>query len=395
MPELFAADTASALHLTRMSARLRILHVAESFATGVAGVVTPLSEHLVDAGHSVAIAYGVRPETPTDVRGDLSEQIELFPLPWRRRTPREQLSAGRALRRVARDWKPDVVHLHSSFAGVVGAAALGRDYTLVYSPHGYSFTRSSDGAVRRRAYRDAERYVARHVNVVAAVSESEAAQARAAIDAPSVEVVPNGIPELDPGALPNVPQRDRLRVVGMGRANQQRRPEAVGRILSRVSDVADVEWIGGGMPGDTGTQLLEAHGVTVTGWLGQEEAGERLGEATAYLHWSAWDGRSLAVLEAMARDVVVVASDIPANREVLGEEQVCDSEHEAVRLLHAVVTDESVRERLLEDQRARRSAFSALGMAEQWERVYERLARLTDRGMILAPEAESDIYSAP
>ena len=395
MPELFAADTASALHPAEMSAPLRILHVAESFATGVAGVVTPLSAHLLDAGHSVAIAYGVRPETPADVRGDLSHEIELFPLPWRRRTPAEQLSAARALRRLAREWQPDVVHLHSSFAGVVGAMALGRRRTLVYSPHGYSFTRSSDSPLRRRAYRAAEQYVAGRVELVAAVSESEAAQARAAIKASAVDVVPNGIPELDPGALPAVPRRDRVRVVGMGRANGQRQPDAAGRILSRVRDVADVEWIGSGLTGDDGTRILESHGVSVTGWLSTDEARERLGEATAYLHWSAWDGRSLAVLEAMARDVVVVASDIEANREVLSEEQVCATEDEAVQLLRAVVTDEAVYQRLLEDQRARRGAYSAAEMAARWEAVYRRVAPGSDRGSFAAAEPESDVYSAP
>ena len=39
-------------------------------------------------------------------------------------------------------------------------------------------------------------------------------------------------------------------------------------------------------------------------------------EAKVYLHWTAWDGLPLSILEAMANDVVVIASDIPANREL-------------------------------------------------------------------------------
>jgi len=185
-----------------MSRSLRILHVSEAFGGGIVGVVAPLAERLTGAGHSVAVAYGVRPETPADVRNELSDDVEVFPLPWHRRTMREQVRAAKALRRLAAEWEPDVVHLHSSFAGVVGSMALARRYVLVYSPHGYSFTRTTDAPLRRLAYRAAERYVARRVDVVAAVSESEAAQARAGVRAPAVEVVPNGIPELDPGALP-------------------------------------------------------------------------------------------------------------------------------------------------------------------------------------------------
>src|ERR671935_532092 len=237
-----------------MSRSLRILHVSEAFGGGIVGVVAPLAERLTAAGHSVAVAYGVRPETPADVRNELSDDIEVFALPWRKRTVAEQLRAAKALRRLAAEWEPDVVHLHSSFAGVVGSMALSRRCLLVYSPHGYSFTRSSDHRLRRRAYKSAERYVARRVDVVAAVSESEAAQARAAVRARSVEVVPNGIPELDPGALPQVPPRPVARVVGMGRADHQRQPDAAGRILASVRDVAEVEWIGGGTPPPEGAR---------------------------------------------------------------------------------------------------------------------------------------------
>ncbi|HKN94020.1 MAG TPA: glycosyltransferase [Thermoleophilaceae bacterium] len=378
-----------------MSRSLRILHVSEAFGGGIVGVVAPLAERLADAGHSVAVAYGVRPETPANVRNEVSPDVEVFPLPWHKRSMREQLSAAKALRRLAAEWEPDVVHLHSSFAGVVGAMALGRRYTLVYSPHGYSFTRTSDPAPRRFAYRLAERYLARRVDVVAAVSESEARLAREAAHAPLVEVVPNGIPQLDPGATPEPLERPFARVAGMGRADHQRQPDAAGRILSSVSDVAEVEWIGGGTPSDDGIRVLASHGVNVTGWLEKDEARERLANATAYLHWSAWDGRSLAVLEAMAHDVVVVASDIEPNREILSPLQICSSEEEAAQLLRAVVTDEAVRERLLADQRERREGFSAMEMAAEWEAVYTRAAARVDRGVILVAEARADVSSAP
>lgn len=395
MPGYMVADTARVPPTSPMSRSLRILHVSEAFGGGIVGVVAPLAERLTAAGHSVAIAYGVRPETPADVRHELSGDVEVFALPWRRRTLLEQLRAARALRELAAQWEPDVVHLHSSFAGLVGSLALSRRCVLVYSPHGYSFTRSSDAPLRLWAYKAAERFVARRVDVVAAVSESEAAQARAGVGARNVEVVPNGIPELDPGELPGVPTRPVPRVVGMGRADHQRQPDAAGRILAGVRDLAEIEWIGGGTPSDDGIRTLESHGVPVTGWLDQADARARLAEATAYLHWSAWDGRSLAVLEAMAHDVVVVASDIAANREVLSPEQVCATEDEAIELLRAIVTDGEVRDRLLAGQRARRDSYSALEMTSQWEAVYQRLSPGADRGMFLVPEPRPDVYSAP
>ena len=118
-------------------------------------------------------------------------------------------------------------------------------------------------------------------------------------------------------------------VVALGRIAEQRRPAATARILAALAADARVGWIGGSGDGDDGA--VRDAGIPVTGWLPHSEALERLAEATVYLHWSAWDGQSLAILEAIARDVVVVASDIPANREIVGPRQVCTDERSADR----------------------------------------------------------------
>jgi hypothetical protein len=77
----------------------------------------------------------------------------------------------------------------------------------------------------------------------------------------------------------------------------------------------------------------------------------------------------------MARDAVVVASDIPPNRELLSPEQVCSDEGRAVALLRAIVTDTEARERLLGFQRANRSQHSAERMVSQWLQLYARTAQ--------------------
>jgi glycosyltransferase involved in cell wall biosynthesis len=209
-------------------------------------------------------------------------------------------------------------------------------------------------------------------DLVGAVSEAEAAIARR-LGARRVVVVPNGVPELDPGALPAPVRRDEPLVLAAGRIGPARRPAEAARILAGVSDVAATAWIGGGPSPADEVPLREA-GIPVTGWLPHAEALERLAGATAYLHWSAWDGQPLAVLEAFARDVVVVASDIPANRELLGERQVCRDADEAAVLLRRVVTDAALREELLEAQRARRGDHGAERMSRTWLEHYAACA---------------------
>jgi glycosyltransferase involved in cell wall biosynthesis len=359
-----------------VAAPLRILHVVEVFGSGVGEVAKTLAERLAAGGDTVAIAHGRCPETPAEVRGFVTPDVELYELPWERRSAREQLDAARELRALVRRWQPDVVHLHSSFAGVVGALSLRRSMPSTYTPHGYSFTMLDRSRSRRFAYRMLERFTASRVNLVGAVSEAEAEDGRRVAPARKVTVVRNGIPELDdPAGGGARPAAARPRVVTVGRIAEQHLPPATARILASVSELADVTWIGSGGRSPELEAVVREQGVEVTGWLPRAEVQSMLSSSIACLHWSAWDGQPLSILEAMANDVVVVASDIPATREILGPRQVCASEEQAMKLLRAILVKPALRRELLRSQRERRVNYSARRMAAEWRTVYERMAR--------------------
>jgi len=354
---------------------MRILEVSESFATGTMEIICAIAAGAVEQGHRLAIAYGKRPETPTDLRAQVPREVELIELPWTGRTAGNQLRTVPALRRVCRDWRPDVIHLHSSFAGLLGALSIARIAPSIYTPHGYSFLSAKSG-VTRRAYRLAERFVARRVTVLGAVSESEARQARE-VGARSVVVVPNGIPDLDPDRLSlerRPPPRARPLVVSMGRIVPARLPHATIRILQAVSDLADTMWIGGPGADLSLEDDVRAAGIEVTGWMDRDSAVERLAEATVLLNWSAWDSHPLSVLQAMAHDVAVIASDIEPNSDLLGTGQVAGSEAAAIELLRAVLTDPATRKEMLAEQHRRRSAFGQERMVNEWLGLYSSLA---------------------
>lgn len=348
---------------------MRILEVAEASGSGTFEVLRTIASGAAADGHQVLVAVGERPETPSDVAATMSPEVEVKLLPWATRGVRAQITAARALRTLVEVWRPDVVHLHSAFAGAVGAVVVPRRIPVVYTPHGSPTVRRSDPAVKRALYRVAESAVARRATVVGAVSETEAEVVRTMLGAKRVRVVPNGIADLDPGRTPaTAPRPVRPLVVAAGRIGPARRPEQTAMILSGLRDLADVCWIGGA-PSDEDAPLLAA-GIEVTGWLDRDEALERLAAATVCVHWSAWDGLSLALLEAFARDVVVIASDIPANRDVVGPRQVAADVAQATELVRCVLRDAELRASLLADQRQRRGRFSAARCVEEWLDVY-------------------------
>src|SRR5215210_3287545 len=147
------------------STLMRILHVAEAFGGGVFEVVRLLAERSAEQGHPSAIAYGRRGETPQAVRDRVSGPVELHAMPWTSRTAGAQVAAARRLRELVGEWRPDVVHLHSSFAGLIGQLAVPRGIPTVYTPQAYSFTMRTN-PLMKTAYRLAEAFVARRVTVV-------------------------------------------------------------------------------------------------------------------------------------------------------------------------------------------------------------------------------------
>src|SRR5207247_7839684 len=93
----------------------------------------------------------------------------------------------------------------------------------------------------------------------------------------------------------------RPHVLALGRIAEQRQPEACARILGGLRDIAHVEWVGGAArAGCSGRAALETAAVPVTGWLPRPNAQSRLSAATAYLHWTAWDGQPLPGPAALA-----------------------------------------------------------------------------------------------
>jgi glycosyltransferase involved in cell wall biosynthesis len=351
------------------------MHLVESFGGGVYEMVVTLARGLAERGVTVCVAHGRRPETPADVAAAVGDdRVELFDLGWSSRRPGAQLAAARAARAVVAEWEPDVVHMHSSFAGFVGGLALPRERPLVYTPHAYAFELPGLPRSRRWAYLAAEHVVARRVTAIGAVSESEADTAQQRLRAANVVSVPNGIPDFDEPPEGGTGSGRAPLVVAMGRMDDQRLPAQTADILARVSYAADVHWIGGPKPGTGAEAPVAAAGVPFTGWLPRPEAMARMRRASVYLHWTAWDGYPLTLLEAVARGIAVVARETPVTREILGQHGVCTNPDDAVELTEALVADDGARARLAAAQRRSVGAGGAQRMAGAWLWLYTQLA---------------------
>ena len=259
--------------------------------------------------------------------------------------PQGTLPRLRAVRDAVRRIRPDVVHAHSSYAGLYVRLAVPatRRRRIVYSPHCFAFVRQDLGLASRMLIAAAEILLACNTTVIAACSLWERRVARRMPSRGAV-YVPNtpraaatqghsGGPAAD-GAAPGAPI-----AVSLGRLGPQKDPALFLRAVTearRTIPGLRGMWIGDGDPA-LRTALTEG-GVEVTGWLPSGEVAARLAEASVYLHAAAWEGFPLAVLEAARAGVPVVARRIPAF-EGMPERWLFDGPADAGRLIGSTLTD--------------------------------------------------------
>jgi glycosyltransferase involved in cell wall biosynthesis len=322
------------------------------------------------------VVHGRRPETPAAlVQADLAKHATIVDVPgWGDRSLLKEWQALMHLYRCLRDWKPDVIVLHSSFSGLSGAL-LPLGIPTIYTPHSFA-SMAETNRLKRQAYRLGESLACWRATVTAGVSESEATVARRRW-ASRVVAIPNGIPELDDRPAGWVKVSPTAVVIGVGRLVPQRRPIEVAQILDRVRDLAEVSWVGGagsGVYADKASTELSRRNVPITGWQEPFAVTERLRGAAIYVHWTSWDGLPMTVLEAIAAGAVVVAADTPPNREVLGHDGVYESIEDAVADIRVMLQSPAEWTKRAQQQRSRALAYGARRMQQEWNALLSDVA---------------------
>lgn len=320
---------------------VRVLHVVECWGGGVS---TAVAAHIrATPGHEHSLLSADRPgeATGVDLGGLVRAWMDL---------PAGRLARIRAVGRAFAAIRPDLVHAHSSFAGLyVRACPTVPGRRIVYSPHCYGFERTDLTGAVRLGLRLAEAVLARRTGVVAAVSQREASLARRLRPGGQVVHVPNAVPGWSAAAegpgrrhrLPAAEGADRRRhpvvAVTAGRICAQKDPEFLAQASIRSDDAVRWIWIGDGDPAAR-ARLREA-GVEVTGWLPNAEVLRLLRNADVYVHAAAWESAPMALLEAVAAGLPVVGRRIEALAE-LGVPDLVETPAELAAAVRALADPE-------------------------------------------------------
>lgn len=292
----------------------KVLYVVEAMGGGVFTYIVDLANELVNE-FDIYIAYAVRPQTPKDYKDYFDKRIHLIEVKsfCRKINPTKELKAVKEVKKIAEEVKPDIIHLHSSKAGVIGRIAFdGNKVPLFYTPHGYSFLMANYNPVKRWMFKMIETAFAKMNCTIISCSLGEHQETLKLTK--SATYVNNAI---------NVERlNESLSVVGkkehpftvftLGRICHQKNPALFNSIAETMPDIRFL-WIGDGEL----REQLSASNIEITGWVNRDKALELSMNADVFVLTSLWEGLPISLLEAMYMKKLCVVSNVIGNRDVI------------------------------------------------------------------------------
>lgn len=358
-----------------------ILHVTEALGAGVVHSISQLARIQANDGFDVALIHSCRPETPSP-----DELDRLFPSPIRRIyipmvtrvSPLKDLRDAIALARLFKQLRPDIIHLHSSKAGVLGRiAALFAGYgrRTFYSPRGFAFLREDVSSNKRLLYLIFERLAALLRGTLVACSGSEAQLAQDRVGHRHVVLVENSA-EFEHIKEAKGSATSRARVVTSGRLCYQKAPWRFRDLANGLNDLsADFIWIGGGeLEHFLSIRDGDSVSLTSTGWLNRAEVLAELSQSDIFVMTSLWEGMPLSLIEAQAAGLPAVVPDVVGCRDIVRHGEtgfVCTSDNELALRLRDLIENRELRQTM--GRAARKMAkerFSVERMHKEMIKVY-------------------------
>ena len=280
--------------MTETFKKIKLIHITESFGAGTFMVLSQIVNSLDLREYDISIVYSLRQETPPDFRDGFDSSVRFIHLSMVRKVNLAMdIKSLFGLWRLLTKEKPDVIHLHSSKAGVLGriAARFSGVHRVFYSPHGFSFLRQDINQTTRNLYHFFEKIASRFGGTVIACSESELGVARSITNksilirnAVDIEAIDKCL-----GSSPaSIARQKKRTTIGIsGRITKQRAPALFGKISREISKaragLVRFIWIGGG----ENIAHLSDTSVEITGGLTHEDALKKLHrEVDVYLHTS-------------------------------------------------------------------------------------------------------------
>lgn len=341
---------------------MRIMHIiTRSELGGAQSVLANMVNMLQEKGHEVTVVAGDGDGKLWDMLDKRVHRVRI-PTLCREISPWNDLKTFFYLRRIRSRYKPDVVHLHSSKASVLGRLAFSSK-KIVYTVHGFDSIR-----IQYRKFLPVERVMQYLARFVVAVSHYDVQNLRLEGIQHHVCCIHNGILPPKEGTAPELPLPDDGKPVILCIARVMPPKDhalfiEVGRRMPQYNFV----WIGNLEPmSDLPANVF---------FLGNiPNAARYCQSADVFVLMSHYEGLPMSIIEAMSYGKPVVASDVGGISELVTDGVngylVCNSANEFVRVLGKLLDD---KEKLQRFGKASLQRFETLFTAEKMVEAYLKL----------------------
>lgn len=310
--------------------KVKILHITQATIGGTLEYIKLFFNHIDKNKYEVCLicpSYGPMKEE-IEAMG-----IKVYPIEMNREISfKSDLNSFLELKRAIKHIKPDIVHLHSSKAGVLGKiASYLNKVPCVYNAHGWSFSMDTSKK-KKKIYALIEKYTSKFCNIIVNISDYEhqlAKRYKIANDNKMV-TIHNGI-DLEKYNISyskkdiltelNIPE-DSFIVGMVARIAEQKDPikfiEIAKDICSNINNAYFVLVGDGELRSNVEYKIKEynlENNVKIIGWVNEVE--KYISIFDIAILTSKWEGFGLVLAEYMALNKPIVSSNVGAIPELV------------------------------------------------------------------------------
>ncbi|ATC61370.1 glycosyltransferase family 4 protein [Lactococcus raffinolactis] len=316
----------------------KLLLIIEAMSGGAGRHVQDLISHLSQEKFEIFVIYSNHRTNPEFLEKTvtMNEQASFVSCDFlvREINPKYDLLAYQFIAKKIKQIKPDIVHCHSSKAGVIGRLAAKRRGVkkIFYTPHAYSFLAPEFSGKKKFLFVQIEKFLSRFMTTQTFCVSKGEMQAALEVNLDKTDkfqVIYNGLPEID------LPSKETIRaqlglektVVVIGnnaRMSEQKNPMffmEIAQKMIRQNANWHFVWAGDGQLMPLFQSFIKQNGLEKNiHLLGERPDSETV--VTAYdifLTTSQYEGLPYAPIEAMRAGVPILATNVVGNSELVIE----------------------------------------------------------------------------
>ena len=328
---------------------MRVLYITtKSEAGGAQTHIFQLSRYMKEKGFEVAVMSGSRNlpsfltsseqknkeanlHNPIRSKEWLRDEIEklgitFYPNKYFSNIPNPFtiFKAIREIKKVIKDFNPDLVCCHSTAAGFLGRITIKNKIPTIFTAHGWALTKGTP-FLRKTIAILIEKIAGKFCSKIICVSNFDKSLVLKYKIVPinKIEVVHNGVD------LQNIEnhQNSKLSIVFVGRLAKPKDPllllKAFNDLSPELKDKASISIIGDGPKLKQLKEFIKEtklEGINLLGSMPRTKVLETLKKSDIFVLISDWEGFPYTIIEAMSCGLPVIASDVGGIREAIDNE---------------------------------------------------------------------------